>query len=940
MLTSFLRGGDFQSPFSETSTENRRHVKNPSLIDPTMRRIWMLVLACISVTLASPSSGAEVDARLSSGQAYVNDSIDLQITIEDAETYEPPKIPTVDGLTIESAGVPRRSSQTTIINGRMSSRQSVTLVYEITPTRPGTFEIPPMEVSVDGRLVKTSPLGFVASVSETGDLMLVEIVGKQDRVYVGEPLELTLKIWVRPYRDETLDRLLSEGEMWQMLSDRTSWGPFEPAMTDMAQQRKRPGGENVVRKTPEGESKGYYLYEIDTTIYPNKPGKIDASNVLIAMNYPLELRIEKRRSMFDEAFGGQFGSPFGDRFDSAMSSRLVVAATRPIAATAEVDQTQVVPIPREGRPASFQGAVGRYEMIAKTDLRRVSAGDPITLQLGVSGDGPLDSVQAPPLDHLREKFRIDGQPLAGFIQNGVKYFTTTIRPIDETVDSIPSIEMSFFDPKTETFETIQTEPIAIKVEEAERLAMDSIVGPEDRSESTTSSDEPLAVSSPSSLQDWSPFRWLLANESGPVVLQNQQRGSLKGIVWLVYGLPLVIGLIATLVRHRGHLPLMFQRLRPAKQFAANQLGDVSTPNEIPAILQTYVQRSFGLRPDVDWHRCLGVLRSHGYSDKAAELESLAHRCHNTATTTINENDQRRSLIDDAQQWLETIAAAQSNNRFVFKRRQASSHELGSALGTVRRSVAPMALFALASWNLMPNLWAATSVVLLDEAQQATVLNEADQAYHAASQWKSQGDVGRARTSYLDAAKRYQMLIDSGIDNGAIHKNLGNVYFQVDQLGRSVAHYRIAQTFTPWDVRNQANLIIAQARLGLGFRHWFMPLAWLVVGGLLWWLGWWRLAGSRKDSGRRWWLSALMLVVSIGCCIVTLDQVEPRSGLAISVVDTLELRGGDGESFGVVNELAGVEGRSFVIGQQRGDWCLIEGTTSQSGWARRDDLVPI
>lgn len=897
--------------------------------------VWMRglipIVLYLSLSFVGTSTAGEVDARLSSGQAYVNDSITLRVTIDDAQNYEPPKIPAIDGLDIESAGVPRISSQTTIINGRVSSRRSVTLVYEVTPLQPGTFEIPPMEVSVDGRLVKTPPLGFVASVSETGDLILVEIVGKQNRVYVGELLELTLKIWVRPYRDDELDRMLTEGEMWQMLSDRTSWGPFESAMTELAQTRTPPRGEKVVRKNPDGESKGYYLYEVDATIYPNKPGKIDASNVVIAMNYPLELQMERSRSMIDQVFGGQSGL------------RLVVTETRPIRATAEVDQTEVVPIPQQGQPESFQGAVGRYTVNAKTDLRRVAAGDPITLQLSVSGDGPLDSVQAPPLDRLTKQFRIDGQPLAGFVRDSVKYFTTTIRPIDATVDSVPAIEMSFFDPETETFQTVQTEPIAIEVEDAEKLAMDSIVGPEDRSGSSESSDETVAVSSPSSLNDWSPFRWLLANEAGPEVLQNQPRASIGPAVWLIYGLPVAIWLVVALVRQRGHLPTAWQRLRPAKQFALTQLDEVQTPDEIPPILQTYVRRSFGLNKQADWQTCLGVLRSRGHSDVAADLESLAHRCTNSAAATTNELERRRSLVDDAEQWLEAIAQAQHRKGSVSLRSPSRRTGLGdrkSPVAGVGRWTARVVIFAWLSWFASQELWADSAVVLLDSSQQATVLQEADQAYRSATQFQTQGDFERAQSSFWVAANKYQTLIDSGVENAAIHTNLGNVLMHVEQLGRGVAHYRIAETFAPWDLRTQVNLVIAQARLGLGFEHWFMPLAWLSAGGLMWWIGWWGLT-RRTTAGRpRWWLCGLILVVSAGCLSVALDQSAPSTDLAISVVDRLPLRGGDAASFDVVEELTDVEGRSFVISQQRGEWCLIQLSSSQTGWTHQDHLIVI
>ena len=75
-------------------------------------------------------------------------------------------------------------------------------------------------------------------------LCLVEIDGAKDKVFVGQPLELTLKIWVKPFQDKGRSLTLSEGDMWQMISETISWGSFTDRMNELAANNQRPGGQD------------------------------------------------------------------------------------------------------------------------------------------------------------------------------------------------------------------------------------------------------------------------------------------------------------------------------------------------------------------------------------------------------------------------------------------------------------------------------------------------------------------------------------------------------------------------------------------------------------------------------------------------------------------------------------------------------------------------
>ncbi len=167
------------------------------MIEPLRRKLLGLALFSLSLS-ATASFAGSVETGLSANDAYVGMPISLYVRVSNASSHSQPVIPSVQGLQIVSAGVPSRSSQTTIINGRRTDRTSVTYAWNITPREPGSFVIPPLEVEVDGRVQRTRELQFRASKSETGDLLHVEVDGKQEKIFVGQPLDLVLRVLIKP----------------------------------------------------------------------------------------------------------------------------------------------------------------------------------------------------------------------------------------------------------------------------------------------------------------------------------------------------------------------------------------------------------------------------------------------------------------------------------------------------------------------------------------------------------------------------------------------------------------------------------------------------------------------------------------------------------------------------------------------------------------------
>ena len=152
-------------------------------------------------------------------------------------------------------------------------------------------------------------------------------------------------------------------------------------------------------------------------------------------------------------------SPFFAPFTSRYEDREVEAPA------VEID---VRPLPA-GAPPSFAGAVGQFDLSTTVDQRTVQAGDPIQVQVSIRGDGNTATLEPPTLEppdgvdaydprQEREVFR-GGQPL-----RGIATFTYTLVPQGGGRVTIPPAPWTYFDPASERYVTVQTEPIEVVVQ--------------------------------------------------------------------------------------------------------------------------------------------------------------------------------------------------------------------------------------------------------------------------------------------------------------------------------------------------------------------------------------------------------------------------------------------------------------------------------------------
>ncbi len=64
--------------------------------------------------------------------------------------------------------------------------------------------------------------------------------------------------------------------------------------------------------------------------------------------------------------------------------------------------------------------------------------------------------------------------------------------------------------------------------------------------------------------------------------------------------------------------------------------------------------------------------------------------------------------------------------------------------------------------------------------------------------------------YAGAAELYQRILESGVESGELHYNLGNAWFRLGELGPAILHYERARRIMPRDDDLMANLALARS----------------------------------------------------------------------------------------------------------------------------------
>jgi hypothetical protein len=130
-------------------------------------------------------------------------------------------------------------------------------------------------------------------------------------------------------------------------------------------------------------------------------------------------------------------------------------------------KVHVLPLPAQGRPQAFSGAVGNFQISSDVSSVSVKQGEPLTLRLHVRGTGNFARVAPAMFDHLDhwKTYPAKGvftpsDPVGNKGEDVVAQSLIATAPGDQ---SIPGFDFSYFNPTKGRYEHARTSPIRITV---------------------------------------------------------------------------------------------------------------------------------------------------------------------------------------------------------------------------------------------------------------------------------------------------------------------------------------------------------------------------------------------------------------------------------------------------------------------------------------------
>jgi hypothetical protein len=381
----------------------------------------MIALLCAALLCSVPQDTVRVTASLSAARINVGGTTTLRITVEtDGAAPDEIRVPALPDE-LEVLGTSDfTQTQLSFPGGRTrATRREIVLVAR----EPGVYRIPSVTVRVGSRSYRTAALDLVVTTGgappESGAAppsSALRVRLDSDTVFVGEQV-----------------LLLAEAVFAE----------------DMRTRQSRPATFDPPAPT------GFWVQDLP-----------DPVSVSLRVREGRTVETQTYRRAYFPLTAGEFRFPPARLYYEVRRGFLYAPETRELSSDSAA--LVVLPLPEQGRPASFNGAVGRLSLSASLSPTRVNVGEATVLTVAVSGTG---NVKALPEPHLPE---LSGAELFTPTQEsdvtvdddrvgGVKRFRWMIVPDAAGPLQIPPIEYSVFDPELRQYVVLSSDTLRLDV---------------------------------------------------------------------------------------------------------------------------------------------------------------------------------------------------------------------------------------------------------------------------------------------------------------------------------------------------------------------------------------------------------------------------------------------------------------------------------------------
>lgn len=348
---------------------------------------------------------------------------------------------------------PSRSQQssTQIINGQVTSTNSITFTYILMADKEGTYTIPGATVMVNGNTHtsnsvkikvlppdqdagqgnKSSSRNQVAGSKITDKELFITATASKTNVYEQEAFLLTYKVY-------------TQVNLTNLHGDTPDLKGFHTQEVELPRQK------TFSLEHYNGKNYSTTIWQ-QFVLFPQQSGKLEIPSITFDATVA---QMVASADPFDAFFNG--GSNYVNINKKLVTPKITI---------------NVKELP-EGKPANFSGGVGEFTLSSSISTQELKTNDAVTIKLVISGSGNMKLINTPEVGFPQDfeiydpkvdnKFNLTRDGLAG--SKVIEYLAIPRHAGDYT---IPPIEFSYFDLKSQSYKTLKTEPYSLKVAKGE-----------------------------------------------------------------------------------------------------------------------------------------------------------------------------------------------------------------------------------------------------------------------------------------------------------------------------------------------------------------------------------------------------------------------------------------------------------------------------------------
>ncbi|MBO6494463.1 MAG: BatD family protein [Roseivirga sp.] len=412
--------------------------------------VFLSVLASI-FCLSRAAFAQEISVQLGPNEVGMNEFFTITVTVNNAAIKNYTDFPNIDGFAKRGTS---SSSKTNIVNGEISSSQSITQRYM--PLEEGTYTLEPFslevngtEVSSQGKTIKVTPpverrqnnrrrydpfddlFGRNRNNTESEFMDVKEdaflaLTTDKDEVYVGEGFTTTFAFYVADANRAPLQFHEAGKQLSTILKDLRPENCWEEnfSIENIYGERVELNGKNYTRYKIYQAT--YYPLNLDPVVFPSVPFEM------------IKYRVAKSPSFFGRDRQEDFKT-FNTR-----EKTVKVKALPP-------------------HPLKDKVAVGQFELDEKISTNSVETGESFSYEFNIYGEGNISGIPDPSIPDTKEmdiyppNVAQDINRGAGRVTGSKRYSYFGIPNEPGEYDLKDYFSWIFFNPETENYDTLKSE---------------------------------------------------------------------------------------------------------------------------------------------------------------------------------------------------------------------------------------------------------------------------------------------------------------------------------------------------------------------------------------------------------------------------------------------------------------------------------------------------